>query len=236
MTISLNKKITEEIQIIRINRGIQLIQKNVTKKSNITIKQLLNLPVSSYLLDVNGNTQIINEEGIKICGFDSPKQAIGKSLISVSKKSNAIQLINNCKQVLNDHTLKFFDEINIRKDGIIQQFLSIKFPCYNQTMHSIGVFGISIVFGKHPLAESLTKIKQLGLLTTPTELMIPLSPHLTAREQDCLKGLLQGFTAKMIAKKINISHRTVEEYLVKIKEKFNVTTKSQLIEKIQQSI
>jgi len=230
------KKINEETQIIKVNQGVQLVQNNNIKKSNITIKNLLDLPVSSYLLDADGNTQIINEEGIKICGFDSSKQAIGKSLISVSEKSSAIQLINNCKQVLDNHTLKFFDELNIRKDGIKQQFLSIKFPCYDQTMHSIGIFGISIVFGNHQLAESLSKIKQLGLLATPNEPMIPLSPRLTTREQDCLRSLLRGFTAKMIAKQFNISHRTVEEYLTKIKEKFNVTTKSQLIEKIQQSI
>lgn len=54
---------------------------------------------------------------------------------------------------------------------------------------------------------------------------------LTKREIDCLLLTLQGKTAKLIAKELGISHRTVEEHLATIKYKMNARSKSELFEK-----
>lgn len=55
--------------------------------------------------------------------------------------------------------------------------------------------------------------------------------HLTKHESFCLFYLVRGNTAKLIAKKMNISFRTVETYLENIKIKLNCKNKSELIEK-----
>jgi len=55
---------------------------------------------------------------------------------------------------------------------------------------------------------------------------------LTPREQECLYYFLEGYTAKEIAKTIKVSHRTVEDYLAKIKAKYGCSSKNELREKI----
>ena len=52
------------------------------------------------------------------------------------------------------------------------------------------------------------------------------------REIECLQGLIQGKTAKEIARSLNISFRTVEQYLNNTKDKMDVRSKSALLDKI----
>ena len=57
-----------------------------------------------------------------------------------------------------------------------------------------------------------------------------INPSLTSREYQCLALVAQGFTMKTAAKKLEISHRTVEQHLRNIKDKLGLQTKSQLVE------
>lgn len=59
---------------------------------------------------------------------------------------------------------------------------------------------------------------------------------LTKREMDIAKSIIKGKTAKGIALELNISNRTVENYLVTMKEKMKVSSKYELIEKLLQMI
>lgn len=54
----------------------------------------------------------------------------------------------------------------------------------------------------------------------------------TSRELSCIKLLLKGFTAKMIAKNFALSPRTIEQYLEKIKVKLHCHSREQLIYKL----
>jgi DNA-binding CsgD family transcriptional regulator len=51
----------------------------------------------------------------------------------------------------------------------------------------------------------------------------------TKREKECINGLIDGLTAKEIAKILNISHRTVEKYIENIKFKLECKNLKQLI-------
>jgi len=55
--------------------------------------------------------------------------------------------------------------------------------------------------------------------------------NLTHREHTCLFYLLRGKSAKMIGKVLNLSPRTIEDYIFSLKIKFCCQTKSELIEK-----
>lgn len=55
---------------------------------------------------------------------------------------------------------------------------------------------------------------------------------LTNREFECMKYYCQGETAKTTGKTLNISPRTVETYLVSVKEKFDVHSREELLKKI----
>jgi len=54
---------------------------------------------------------------------------------------------------------------------------------------------------------------------------------LTPREMECLFYLMRGRTTKHIAKILNLSPRTVEIYVARLKMKFNCVNKSDLIYK-----
>ncbi len=56
------------------------------------------------------------------------------------------------------------------------------------------------------------------------------STLMTHRERECLTLIAQGYTMKTAAKKLDISHRTVEQHLRNIKDKLGLQTKSQLVE------
>ncbi len=90
-------------------------------------------------------------------------------------------------------------------------FLTMKTPLYNKKK-IIGIFGISVYLAEYSL-ENTNYV------------------DLSARETECLNYLLRGKTAKEIAVITQLSVRTIEGYLKKIKIKLNCNSKSTLISK-----
>ncbi|STX51569.1 LuxR family transcriptional regulator [Legionella busanensis] len=229
------------IGITKYQNGLLLYDlKNKNSKNSellISLADLFALPYSVYLLDVNGATVKINEEGATICGFNSSSHAIGKTIFAVSMAS-AKQLLDNCESTLKQESVKIFDEFNTRLDGKSLQFLSFKFPCYNFVYQLQGTLGISIVLGEHSLANAITQLTDIGLLPKNNSedsqaLKLNLgNVLLTPREQECLEFTVKGFTAKQIAKKLAISPRTVEEYINHVKLKLETCTKREMIQKV----
>ena len=234
----------KELIIYRFKNGIQLIRPGsatpfMAYNTGHNVAEIMQLPFNFYFLNTQGHTQIMNEESALMCGFNSAEDALGKSLHHVSLGHSAAELIDNCTQVINEQLLRIFEEENVRKDGTSLHFLSIKCPWYNSNEQIMGVFGCSIVLGKHSLSSSLASVIELGLFDSA---QIPFnralsSPsfkinktHLSKREIECLRLTIKGYTAKRIAKELDISHRTVEEYLVNIRIKAGAASKAELIE------
>lgn len=232
----------ENIGIARYQKGVMLY--DIQHKSNdllLTFSDLFALPYSIYLLDDEGVTLKINEIGAGICGFNTPSQAIGKTIFDVSTGNTTKALLDNCQSVLEQESVNIFDEFNLRHDGKYLQFLSIKFPCYDYHNELKGLLGISIVLGEHPLADAISHLMELGLLPKNTSPQQPITLNLgnvilTPRETECLEYTVKGYTAKQIAKELSISPRTVEEYLNQLKLKFAVSSKQLLIQKVLQPI
>jgi DNA-binding CsgD family transcriptional regulator len=59
---------------------------------------------------------------------------------------------------------------------------------------------------------------------------------LTLRESECVMGLLAGKSAKVMGRELNISYRTVENHLEKIKQKLNVKTRLELLSKLSSEL
>ena len=55
---------------------------------------------------------------------------------------------------------------------------------------------------------------------------------LSQRQTDCVNLLLTGATSKEIAMQLNLSYRTVEDYINSLKQKFNARNKVELILKL----
>lgn len=232
----------QDIGIAKYQNGLMLFNMIKNKKIDLllSLAALFDLPLSVYLLDAKGATVKINEIGSNICGFNSPTQAIGKTIFDVSMKNSAKMLLYNCESILQQESVKIFDEFNTRFDGRSLQFLSVKFPCYDWTQQLRGTLGISIVLGEHPLAEAIMKLTDLGLLPKNTSMNPSIKMNLkntllTSREKECLEYTVKGFTAKQIAKKLFLSHRTVEEYINHVKQKLGTCTKREMIQKVLSS-
>lgn len=71
-------------------------------------------------------------------------------------------------------------------------------------------------------------LKQMGVISSEEEI------HLTSREVDCIKLLLQGYTANQIANTLGLSKRTIEHYLEGVKLKSNCDSKLELFEKFKE--
>lgn len=54
----------------------------------------------------------------------------------------------------------------------------------------------------------------------------------TSRELECLQWIIDGLTAKQIARQMHISYRTVEAYVQSLKNKMKCHSKIQLISKV----
>jgi DNA-binding CsgD family transcriptional regulator len=231
--ILMRQLILEKMSMQPYRRGVKLIP-NINGISNIG--NLFSQHFNSYLLDENGQTLKMNPAGAIAIGFDSEEDAIGKSILSVSDKSTGKELLYNCMLALNTEKMHVVEETQIKLDGEINTFLTFKMPCYSGSNSLIGVYGCSIMLGKHPLISSLNQLSSLlpGIcFSNIANLYAPSINqfHLSKRQQECLLLIVKGKTAKQIAKALGLSHRTVEEYLNNIKSKMRVATKSEMIEK-----
>jgi len=232
------------MKVLRLKSGVLLAESNSHGNptsdaidTGMTLQDFMQLPCSFWLLDKEGCTKVMNAEGLTVCGFQSEQDAIGNSLMHVSSKHSALQLLDNCQKVITTNTLQIFDEYNIRKDGIEQQFLSIKLPWLDVNHNIVGIFGFSIVLGLHSLSYNLSFLSRLGIFTETQPSLPNLhtllnNTSIPPREQQCLRFIVQGYTAKMIAKELGLSFRTIESYIINLKTRLGVNTKTELIKTI----
>lgn|SRR3990167_757145 len=237
--------IYNEMRVIGFRSGIKLVKQVISPYENApTVASLMQLPFSVYFLDSVGRTVLINQEGASVCGFMSSSESVGKSLLHVSRQDSANTLLDNCRTVMLTNQAKIFEEENLRQDGESMRFLSIKIPWYGEKDRTVGVMGVSIVLGKHSLADAIAQLTAIGLLSQSKfnrEMPLQLKEfkikdiHLTQREMQCLQLTIKGFTAKKIAKELGLSFRTIEEYMTNIRVKAGVNSKSELIEMVIQA-
>ena len=241
---------SKELHLYRYSNGIKLVRPDrATKLKELpyaydtghTVANLLNLPFNVYFHDTDSRIQNINEISAKIIGFSSARNAIKKSLETVLSSKCASQIINEDRMVMQNNKAKIIENDMLRNDGIFYQGITVKLPWYNDEDRIVGLFGVTIIFGEHDIANSLEKISQLGLLsasfkTIDNKYNFPITQindaRFTKREIEVINLLIKGRTAKLIAEELQLSKRTVEYYIENIKNKMNVFTKSELIDKI----
>lgn len=140
-------------------------------------------------------------------------------------------IIRNNTKVINSSTIQIFDE-----DILNYKILSIKTKLTNSANHIVGIIGISFELseiGFSHIAEVINKLNiTLALNSQPLAMYINNSQlKLSPREKECAFYLTRGMTAKEIARKMNISSRTVEFYLLNIKEKLGCVRRSEIVSK-----
>lgn len=223
----------EALQICHFGNGIKLKQPGQNQASQLTIGSVLKLPFPVYL---NSNHKIINcnEHCAELSGFVSIQDCLGKEWFKPYKSHTILSSLRHEKDVIANNKYKIIEDILLRKDDVNVHALSVKMPWYNNENKIIGLFGYSVFLGKHSLAESLSQAVRLGLLknTNNNKILPQESFYFSPREQDILRCLVRGKTARETGIILGLSRRTVEHYLENSRLKTNSLTKSELIEKI----
>lgn len=208
--------------------------------TNHTVASLLALPVAVYFEDMRHQTSRCNEITAIECGFNSINECIGIPWVKPFEPKNVIQSIINDVDVVKNNRIKITEENPLRKDNISVHTLSVRMPWYNDDDKIVGLFGCSIVLGKHSLAASLEHIVSLGLFN-PIDTHAYLlknsvgceinNVYLSKREIECLNLVVSGKPSKEIGKILNISHRTVEHHIESMRIKLKCKNKVELIYK-----
>jgi DNA-binding CsgD family transcriptional regulator len=141
--------------------------------------------------------------------------------------------------IISKKTKLFYDQ-GIAADNSLITWLTVKTPLYNHN-NIAGVFGISTYLSisnpsKSDIAKNfstinfdiLGKIDSISLSKPKIKRTIG-NVQLTPRELETLHYLALGMSAKEIGNTMNISYRTVENFIAHLKKKFNCSKRSALI-------
>ncbi len=195
-----------------------------------------------YLINADSETEYGNEISAMNCGYDSPVSQRGRSPFDCFIKDTAIKVINDHNIAMKSSSLKIIEDDVLNRDGSVNHFLTMLWPKYNYNNSLTGILGCSINVGHHPLPKILATLTQLNLMCSHNNLakgngiikdvLNNVDFHLSLRERECVELILLGRSSKYIGKLLNLSHRTVDNYISNIKSKFNVSTRQQLIDMI----
>jgi DNA-binding CsgD family transcriptional regulator len=120
----------------------------------------------------------------------------------------------------------------IDAEGNTLIFLHNKIPKVDCNQNIIGIVAHAVEIFNPNYSELIHGLMKRNFNKTPVYSMGKNAPnlHFTPRERECLFYLLYGKTAKAIARILNISPRTAETHIEKLKVKFGCHTKMELID------
>lgn len=194
----------------------------------IKIQDLLELPfnVNVYMKDIKGVYQECNITQAENFGVTNIDDVIGKKETQLHPVKNDCFLCreNDLEVVTTGKPKIFIEPITFINKPTINM-ISYKIPCYNNAGKIIGVFGVSS-------PKDIPLVSSTGIpISDANVLQSSLTSKVTKREKECLDYLMKGLTAKHIARKLNLSPRTIEFYIENMKKKFDCSNRTQLIAK-----
>lgn len=226
-----------DLCIVRYKNGITLVEPELcilSAANRVLLSDINKFNLDIYFYNTNSTFHIVNESTAESCGFDSPAQAAGSTLYQTSSNKYAEQLVRNNEFILNNNARSFLSEEIKCSDETYHRGVSFKMPWYTNG-NITGIFGCTIVEGKHELVDSLNQILELGFLEKNHNLSNIIQTRifngikLTLRESEILSLIAKGRTARQIAESIKLSRRTVENYISNVRQKAGVKSKSELI-------
>ncbi len=203
----------------------KLMQKNLLA---IEFDKYFDLPYHVYLKNTKGIFLECNVANARCMGFENPADVVGTDERDYISESEFAVINSNDKNVFYTETPRIIVEsVQVAKRPL-SSYLSYKMPVRSLTGVLIGIFGISIAQD----SKMISSLMPVFNLAPPAEnIKQPFSAanKVSKRERECLNYLIQGKTAKEIARALNISHRTVEFYIEKMKQKFNCANRIELV-------
>lgn len=223
--------ISHEFLIQPFRQGIKLIRPERNQTTCQSVDNILKLPFSSYFMhkDIVYSCNDICAQIVDMPAYKMQNKNLQDLPLLIHSMH---ELIKINLDIINTHRITMTEEY-VSTDENHNTFFSIKIPCYDEKSRIISIFGLSIDLQANNLAQFLKIILSLGI--SFHQKSIPgtflQNVYLTQREEHIVRHLVRGKTAKEIARVMNLSPRTVEFYLINIKNKMGVVNKSDLIER-----
>lgn len=184
------------------------------------------LNISVFCKKANNQYIYCNERFAAIADFDSSEQIIGKRDTDFSwhKQADIFTAedarVRKGKLLINDYKKQI-------RSHYIADVIETKTKLLDKSGQCIGIVGSFIDITGYRLEKNTGHYdSESGKFYLGKRFN---NQYLTPREFIVFKNLILGNTAKEIAKKINCSYRTVEDYIVNIKFKLNCSKKNHLI-------
>lgn len=217
-------------------KGVRLVRP--TAKSNgaeLSISKLNGLSVQASFTNLENKFIAVNERVIEVLGVTSVNDCAGNTPGTFLGKEFAPKVMKNYQEVIHTKTLKIIEECGSRIDDFPLQAISFRYPWFYEKK-VVGAFNISILINQPAIqnfAVSMTEVLATGLLGETIEVpkLQADSVYFTSRENEILRFLLKGFTAKNIANSLVISKRTVEHHIENMKHKACCNSTIELINK-----
>ncbi|GAB4393210.1 MAG: hypothetical protein Tsb005_10520 [Gammaproteobacteria bacterium] len=202
------------------------------------------LPNLASLYDVKEGIVNMSPYMAHLLGFGDPAKAVGHSMhqIPLYKKHPAYLIFDDIFRKITVHKAKM-TIISLLKyaDGKKVMAFAEKIPHLNAIGEVTHIFTNAIEIHEHSVFFSfLSSLLHFKLYNLEHDTFCYIIedlpqrnddyPPLTLRETDCLFYMLHGKTCKEIANILNLSHRTVETYLMNVKQKLGCTTNRTLID------
>jgi DNA-binding CsgD family transcriptional regulator len=206
---------------------------------NIDVESLLWLPANVYYLNTECQVLGFNTQTASLFALP-PKECVGFEYDLMAKIGNWVHgqgehfqqadlEVMRTKQPI----VQVIDPPLPHPDGRDRCYVSTRLPLCDQNEKVVGVLGISVETNEvacltqtdfaHHVLPVLPKIQTISKKSNPY--------NLSKRQIECLNWLVQGMSAKEIAKMMCLSPRTIESYLEIIKIKLNCYKRSDLVKK-----
>ncbi len=214
--------------MIKKNNTISALPLGAGDLISMKIEDCLALPVHVYLKDKRGVYRECNEAQARSFGLGSSDDVIGRMDRDLLKEEEAFILRQNERIVVRDEKPQMLMECATFNRAVPESMISLKMPIRDHNGSVIAVLGLSF-----PANDGFSALSA-GIID-PARLSFKAAENLSNREKQCVYYLVRGKTAKEIARVLNLSPRTVEFYVGRLKVRWGCRKTTELVSKILQS-
>src|SRR3990167_176466 len=176
---------------------------------------------------VGSENSIINTDASILCSEENKKMLSSEFLVylTVKKDVQKERRIRNSSPLLNDDLDTFLKQLHLERDKLYEQLASITIDTSDGNIE----MQISQVIKKLDLKNALKtdNVTQDILIIFHKVSHKPV--HLNQKQSECLKLLASGKTAKEIAAQMNLSNRTIEDYIEQLNQLLGCASSKELI-------
>lgn len=188
---------------------------------------------SELLATLMNQEHIVVTTDASIVCSEQNRQLLSTECVVNLKVSTPVQIERNARQpsplLLNTELQSFLDRLHQERDGLYDQVASLTISSDDNALekHVLRILNTVLEIKDRKSVINPLKLNKKDLTIFHKSEHVPV--QLTDQQAACLKLLAQGKAAKEIARTMNISYRTVEDYLAKTMELLGCTSSKELI-------